>query len=635
MKQLTRREFVKLSATAVAGTILTACAPAAPAPAEPEAPKTEATKAPEAEEPEAPAAEEATKAPEAEPEAPAAPETPARTWPLGDVPRNQTLIFSFGVPVPGVHSPFSASYNHQIGNAVLYEPCAYYGAHADKTYMWLAESYKYNEDATQMDVTFRKGIMWSDGTPFTANDPAYFMNMLAANPGFRGGGTYSIELEEAVAVDDLNLKVTLKQHDFRLFFKSLTFRFDLGDDTVVQPMHYFKDVDPAELDAYPVYDLEKGWPISTGPYGVGSSTDQICNFDLRPTWWAVETGFVEKYPDVVRLQNTAFTNDTVAGQQMINNECDQPMDMRPMVIASVLAQGGDHLTSWTGNQMPYGYMDWWPTSVWFCTEKPPVNDARVRWAVSYAINREQLIQVAYGGAGQPANSPFPGFKRLNEYMDGIKDLTDQYNVLEFNPEKSAALMEEAGYKKDAQGYWVDASGVRPDFDLYAGVPLFGDIGPVIAQMLDMAGFNCAHKAPNDVWAAKTDGRASLFLFGHGGSTIDPYDTFNLYRRSEIKPMGEQSPGNMARWSTDKTEEILEEMNKTAMDDPKMKDLFREWMTEYYRELPDAPLSQWFHRVPLNTTYWSNWPTQENPYMNAALWHLTAPIVIYGLKATGA
>jgi len=154
-------------------------------------------------------------------------------------------------------------------------------------------------------------------------------------------------------------------------------------------------------------------------------------------------------------------------------------------------------------------------------------------------------------------------------------------------------------------------------------------------MLDSAGFACAHKAPNDVWAAKVDGRASLFLFGHGGATIDPYDTMQLYRKANVLEMGQQSWGNITRWWNDKTEEIAEETNKTAMDDPKMAELFRAWMTEYYTNLPDAPIVQWFHRIPVNTTYWTNWPNVDNPYMNSALWHLTEAIVVYGLKATGA
>jgi peptide/nickel transport system substrate-binding protein len=44
--------------------------------------------------------------------------------------------------------------------------------------------------------------------------------------------------------------------------------------------------------------------------------------------------------------------------------------------------------------------------------------------------------------------------------------------------------------------------------------------------------------------------------------------------------------------------------------------------------------QWYHRIPINTWYFTNWPNAENPYMNSALWHLTMMQVILGLKATG-
>ena len=41
-----------------------------------------------------------------------------------------------------------------------------------------------------------------------------------------------------------------------------------------------------------------------------------------------------------------------------------------------------------------------------------------------------------------------------------------------------------------------------------------------------------------------------------------------------------------------------------------------------------------HRLPTNTTYWSNWADQENPYVNTAHWHLTWPLVVHALTKTG-
>ena len=40
------------------------------------------------------------------------------------------------------------------------------------------------------------------------------------------------------------------------------------------------------------------------------------------------------------------------------------------------------------------------------------------------------------------------------------------------------------------------------------------------------------------------------------------------------------------------------------------------------ELPDIPLMQFYHRLPLNTTYWTGYPTQEDPYVNPAFFHST-------------
>jgi peptide/nickel transport system substrate-binding protein len=43
--------------------------------------------------------------------------------------------------------------------------------------------------------------------------------------------------------------------------------------------------------------------------------------------------------------------------------------------------------------------------------------------------------------------------------------------------------------------------------------------------------------------------------------------------------------------------------------------------------------QWLHRIPYNTTYWSDWPTKDNPTINGAFWHLTHQLVLNGLEPT--
>jgi len=613
MSEISRRQFLRGTALVAGATLLTACgtpattaAPTAAAPANNSQPSVTDT--------------------------PAKPSAPARNkvWPMTDVPRNRTVVYAYGV-VNGIASPLATGYNHQDGYTLVWEPCAYYAAHSDKTYMWLAESYSYNDKATQITVKFRKGIKWSDGTDFTANDAVGSMTRLKSVKGLNRAVYYQTEMDKATAVDDQTLQIDLNQTDWRFFFKSLTFRFDLGDDTALLPQHIFKDVADADLPNFKFFDTSKQYPVSTAAYGISQCSDQFTYFDLRPTWWAVDTGFVDKEPDVWRVISQVYQNDTLGAQQVINNDVDFTLDLRPMIIASLIAQC-DHVMTWTKNKPPYGYTDWWPISVWFNCGQAPTNDKRVRWAISYALDRQQIVDVGWGGAGKMSLTPFPEFKKLNDYVAKIQDIITPLAMDKQDLKKTDALMTAAGYTKNKDGFYADSSGNLPNFDLYGPVPLFADVAPIIAQQLQNAGFNTQHKSPQDVWAALADGRANLWLFGHGGSTVDPYDTFMLYRKENITAEGQNSGSNMARWSDDTFQKVTDEMNNTAMDDPKMYDLFHQGMAVWYDQLPDAPILQWYHRVPANTTYWDNWPTVDNPYMNSALWHQTGFVVINNLKA---
>ena len=61
-------------------------------------------------------------------------------------------------------------------------------------------------------------------------------------------------------------------------------------------------------------------------------------------------------------------------------------------------------------------------------------------------------------------------------------------------------------------------------------------------------------------------------------------------------------------------------------------LFVDAMAIWLPNLPDIPLTELYHRIPYNETYWTNWPTDENPYVNGASWHLTFEMVLWNLKA---
>ena len=80
------------------------------------------------------------------------------------------------------------------------------------------------------------------------------------------------------------------------------------------------------------------------------------------------------------------------------------------------------------------------------------------------------------------------------------------------------------------------------------------------------------------------------------------------------------------------DKLVDEAYGIAPDDTKkLIDVWRRAMEIWLPELPDIQLVQNYHRIPWNTTYWKNWPTEQNPYVNGAHWHLTFAMVLWSLQ----
>src|SRR5690606_37341085 len=136
-----------------------------------------------------------------------------------------------------------------------------------------------------------------------------------------------------------------------------------------------------------------------------------------------------------------------------NNEIDSSLDLRANTITQVVQQNPNVITH-TNRDLPLGYIDWWPTSMWFNCDEGPFTTPEMRWAVSYSINREQMLDVALGGSGILSQLPFPYYPPLMPYIEAAAPLLEQYNTNEFNPDKAAELLQGQGYEKDGEGFWV-------------------------------------------------------------------------------------------------------------------------------------------------------------------------------------
>jgi peptide/nickel transport system substrate-binding protein len=192
-------------------------------------------------------------------------------------------------------------------------------------------------------------------------------------------------------------------------------------------------------------------------------------------------------------------------------------------------------------------------------------------------------------------------------------------------------MQGKGWTKDREGFWTKA-GKRFQMDLFGAGAIHADIGPIITEQLRRGGFDTSFSIPTDVSTRRANGDAKAFITGHGASIADPYFTLRLFHGSNYRPTGENVPGNaLSRWRNRQYDAIVDEMSSVPMRDQRLIELFRGAMSIWLKELPNAPLIQWFHRIPMNQTYWTGYPTVLNSYLNGAFWHLTFPLMLQRLE----
>ncbi len=260
----------------------------------------------------------------------------------------------------------------------------------------------------------------------------------------------------------------------------------------------------------------------------------------------------------------------------------------------------------------------------------PWDDKNVRWALSYYIDRDAVVEVAWSGASKPTPLPMPDYLPLLPYFDAVKDLLEEHNTLEFNPEKGDALLTAKGWTKNADGMWLDENGQQVKLEIISFFD-FTSVGPVVVEFLKRSGIESSYSEPPDFFDNFSAGNFTGCLFGHGGSCREPQETMALYQSgSEAIPGGHAV--NFSRWRNAEFDKLADEAYFTSpTDTEELIDIWRRAMEIWIPELPDIQLTQGYHRLPWTTEYWTDMPDQNNPYINSAQWHLTFPLVLHTVK----
>ena len=562
---------------------------------------------------------------------------------VADVPRNETLVMTPWGDQPAQFAntenwhPYLGTITHQrdVMQYTVNEMLFYTNLNTGELIPWQGESYELAADYLSATIKLRAGVEWSDGQPFTAEDVKFTLETLRdAPPEVPASAAFKEWVKDVVVTDAHTLTINFNKPAPRFVRDYLALGHENHYPTL--PKHIWEGQDFVNFTNY---DLEKGWPVGTGAYKLVLSTNQQEIFDRRDDWWGVKTGFQDA-PAPKRILLVPVSSDDAMGQMHIANQIDGGRQLLIGTFEAARAQN-DKLTSWNTEGPNWGAPDGCDYSLVFNQQRAPWNDVNLRYAINHAIDRAEINDIGYEGSQKVVTYAFSGYMAGAWLGEGspLQAVLDKYNL--DNP--SQALVDEymakGGYEKNADGVW---SKDGQPITVNVRTPAF--IQPVLApltQQLKEAGFDALQAPVDDTWLPDIQsGNFDTMIFVHCGSLSEPLETLQHYHSKFSRDPGVNIPNAVAatRYSNPEFDAIIDRMDAvvadTNPDSQYMKDAVAA-LDIALRDLPQIDLLEEFHVVTNNNTYWTGWPTAENPYVAPYTPWEAFNVVIHNLQPTGA
>ena len=529
----------------------------------------------------------------------------------------------------------------------------------------LAESFAEPIDGTytKFKVALRKGVKWSDGVDFTADDVVFTNDMLMKNTELLFSGAYSKTVKSMTALDSHTIQIETHKPEYRL-------EHFLGV-VVVDPL--FKVVPKHIWEKVDVKTFDNKDNISTGPYTF-SRCDPQGNwflFEKRPDWQASATGMIAGEPAPKYILFRAYGTEEKRVMAAIQNEIDILCDITPESW-DILRARNPSAKAWYGN-FPWAIMDD-PAArgVMFNCSKAPFDNPEVRWALVLALDLKNITIAAYSGMLRSSPIAMPPTAGLSAayhvpMTQWLKDfeLADGYKPFDANfaSDMVARLKDEGieGLPTDAQamidlfgvGWWkhdpaqAEKMLVKNGFSKRDGkwhlpdgtpwqISLVGPSGfEVIAERCSFAVVSAWKKFGIDAVMQPADGATLMSLNQSGGfDTILRWPTMNVildatasvrnWHKDLVVPVGTNTPsgsnsGATSRWKSDRVSEIIDRLVDTPSDDPQVVPMITDILKEIVREQPFIAMIGTSKLVPTTGKYWKGIQDSENHFEGPWWW----------------
>lgn len=280
----------------------------------------------------------------------------------------------------------------------------------------LAESWEEAPDGMIWTFKLKPGVTFHNGTPFTAQTVVDWL------PLYKGSeNEYLFDaIDHAEVVSDTEVKFVMKRPEPNLLYNLSTVYASIPDPAAFTELG----------EEFGVAEVVGTGPFKLDSFEIGNQTVLLRNDDYA--WGPGDaTGHPAKIETLTLREiaeaSTAFLELKTGGVDMLMNV---PTDF----VGEVEGSGNLKLLELPGTDLVY-----MPINV----TKPPFDDIKVREAVAFAINRQEIVDAVFGGRGKAADgfliSALPESQIAPEYR------------MTYDPERANKALDDAGWVKGADG----------------------------------------------------------------------------------------------------------------------------------------------------------------------------------------
>ena len=276
----------------------------------------------------------------------------------------------------------------------------------------LAESWSLSDDNLTWTFNLRKGVKFSDGTPFTAQDVKF---TLERAKGKIISNTV-VTIKDIEIVDDHTVKIVTSEPDSILLD-------NLSRNRILSKEYVTRLGDEA-------FNLN---PVGTGPYKfVEWVKEDHITMVANENYWGPA-------PVIKNARFRPISNSATRTAALLTGEVDIIEDVPVRDVERIDKTEGYGVFSRPGERLIYLHVDA-SREVTPAVKLPknPMTDLRVRQALSLAVNRELIARVVMNNAASPTGQMI---------LEGKRGNLAELPVPEYNPEKAKELLKAAGYEK--------------------------------------------------------------------------------------------------------------------------------------------------------------------------------------------